>query len=70
MKMSEHFNLFDFNYNLLSDSNIQQLVGSHYKNMSLFGTRRFRTHVNYAFTSPSTRIIAFPLTLIQHEKIP
>ena len=26
MKMSGHFNLFDFFYNLLSDSKIQQLV--------------------------------------------
>ena len=70
MKMSEYFNLFDFNYNSLSDSKIKQLVDLMEKNMSLIGTRRFSIHVNWAFITPSKRIIALRLTLIQHEKIP
>ena len=32
MKMSEYFNLFDFNYNSLSDSKIYQLVDLMKKN--------------------------------------
>ena len=38
--------------------------------MSLIGTRRFSTHVNLAFITPSKRITAVLLTLIQREKIP
>ena len=35
MKMSEYFNLFDFNYNSLSDSKIYQLVDLMKKNCLL-----------------------------------
>ena len=44
MKMSEYFNLYDFNYDSLNDSKIKQFLDL-VKKKSLIGTRRFSTKV-------------------------
>ena len=44
MKMSEYFNLYDFNYDSLNDSKTQAILRSE-KEMSLIGIRRFSTNV-------------------------
>ena len=45
MKMSEYFNLYDFNYDSLNDSKTQAILRSREKEMSLIGIRRFSTNV-------------------------
>ena len=66
MKMSEYFNLFDFDYNLLSDSKIKQLVDLMKKkyvscwNQTLQHSRK----LSFYHPGPSKRTIAILFTLI------